>query len=304
MFTKTFPNMRVPVGTMTNGVNIATYLNRRPVIGEYTFVICMKKYFTLLQVTDLNPTQAAFKSIYEVELSGGVTIDDLIYMQDVDFCDFDTLAASMELEKVYTLIDKRDGTPYTLTLAKDGNIWMTKNLRIADYLCTPEDTDITEGTYQIPASDIKSIIPSNDGAGVYIDETYGGYYNYRAATAGEVGIMDSIDATQSILPKGWKLANQNEWLGLINAYGGDLGGAAEKLIAPPLSFTLSGSVGNGLLGHTAELGRFTGATHDPTTIQKFYGLYLRTSDNRVIVTWGHHKADGIAVRGIVRRKEE
>ena len=52
------------------------------------------------------------------------TIATTRYMQDIN----DDVYASMEMEKQYQLIDRRDNKKYWVAKLKDGNVWMTQNL--------------------------------------------------------------------------------------------------------------------------------------------------------------------------------
>ena len=174
-------------------------------------------------------------------------IERLTYMQDVTICAFDILAASMELEKVYTLIDKRDNTPYKIALLKDGNIWMVENLRIANYLCTPEDSDITDGSYQIPASslltDMKNITATTDN--VYIHQPFNtGYYSIKTITAGTYA-GESATAIGSIMPRGWKLASPEDFDSLVKTYPTE----EERIKTPIPGMTRYGNAEGGALAN-------------------------------------------------------
>ena len=132
-------------------------------------------------------------------------------------------AASMGTTGILT--DTRDGNTYTATKLKDGKCWMTQNLKIANKTISSADSDITSGTYTIPASDISAfhpasttpidpddpfpVIPSptSETKAVYIN-SYGGYYSYYVAAAGTVtSSTSSGTASGSICPKGWRLPN-------------------------------------------------------------------------------------------------
>ncbi len=105
-----------------------------------------------------------------------------------------------------TLVDSRDGNEYDVRKLADGKCWMVENLRIADTPITSADSDVTED-YTIPTSAPTGFDSFDTTSRVYVDETYGGYYNWYAATAGTgVDISETYqDAPSSICPKGWRL---------------------------------------------------------------------------------------------------
>lgn len=82
------------------------------------------------------------------------TIATTRYMQDIN----DDVYASMEMEKQYQLIDKRDNKKYWVAKLKDGNVWMTQNLNFE--LTTPEtvlypDTSNTTSKVTLSVADAK-----------------------------------------------------------------------------------------------------------------------------------------------------
>ena len=116
------------------------------------------------------------------------------------------------------LKDARDDKLYWVTKLADGNCWMTQNLQIASGAqLTSADSNLPEGTtYTIPMADLTS-------GNSYIEgrvhdsgsDTIGYWYNYCAASAGEVcSSSQTQDATQDICPKGWSLPNENQIDGL------------------------------------------------------------------------------------------
>ena len=141
------------------------------------------------------------------------TISEVADMQDVTA---ETCAASAEGETA-TLIDARDGSDYTVAKI-NGNCWMTQNLRIASGTrLTSADSNLPDGTtYTIPSTDLtlgNSYIEGrvHDSG----SSTIGYWYNYCAASAGEVcSSSQAQDATQDICPKGWSLPNKDQIDGL------------------------------------------------------------------------------------------
>ncbi|MBR3131300.1 hypothetical protein IKG31_01870 [Candidatus Saccharibacteria bacterium] len=135
-----------------------------------------------------------------------------------------------------TAIDKRDGEEYTVTKLDDGNLWMTKNLRLnlktanitventnnpTEYFMSalsipPEPTDVwcndnsAECINKI-SFDVSKIGDNTvDPSGHTYDE-YGAYYNWFTATAGNGTYeMTSGNTTGDICPSGWHLPSGTE----------------------------------------------------------------------------------------------
>ena len=122
-----------------------------------------------------------------------------------------TCSETHNIGDVFTLTDARDGNTYTVKKLRDGKCWMTDNLRLGKdtpITLTPSDSDVVS-SFTLPAAPetmTSSDFSAFDTANVYIDSTYGGYYNWYTATAGEgTRDYDSSFTEHSICPKGWKL---------------------------------------------------------------------------------------------------
>ncbi len=102
------------------------------------------------------------------------TIDKIIYMQDFDEDTF----ASMQYEKQYQLIDRRDEKKYFVTKLHDDNVWMTQNL----------DFDLQDGmTLMAEDSDVLAdktleVWPSGS---TYNDSPYFYYHNITQYDRGD-----------------------------------------------------------------------------------------------------------------------
>jgi uncharacterized protein (TIGR02145 family) len=95
-------------------------------------------------------------------------------------------------------------------LLADGKCWMTENLRIANKTLTSEDSDVAS-EFTIPASNEFGFIDQNNVNNAYIDETYGGFYTWYTATAGEgTNTVTTGTVEHSICPKGWRLPTGGE----------------------------------------------------------------------------------------------
>ena len=114
-----------------------------------------------------------------------------------------------------TVVDSRDNNSYTVRYI-NGNCWMTQNLRLSGgRTLTSADSNVAS-SWSFPSNSLtsgdsyteaRSLISSN--------ASYGGYYNYCAASAGTACRSSSAqNATQDICPKGWRLPTHNEQNGI------------------------------------------------------------------------------------------
>ncbi len=136
------------------------------------------------------------------------------YMQDFDKSKLPNVNDSM------TLTDRRDGNRYTIKRLKDGNIWMTQNLRIGKsttMTLTSDDSDV-ESSYTLPASDVSQFTNAGFGTqAIYVDPTYGGYYTNYAARADST-VRANSEIPHSICPKGWRMPTYTEYTTLLSKY--------------------------------------------------------------------------------------
>ena len=172
-------------------------------------------------------------------------LDDVTYMQDLTAAQctnsYDGATA--------TLIDRRDNNGYSIAKI-NGTCWMTQNLRIASGTqLTSADSNLPEGTtYTIPTEDLTLGNSYTEGR-VHAGEPSNGesatdtgyWYNYCAASAGQVCSRTQMNATQDICPKGWSLPNKDQKDGL--------GGATYLSAFAPVT---GGNYNNGTLGTTSS----------------------------------------------------
>ena len=205
------------------------------------------------------------------------TISAVADMQDVTV---ETCAASAEGETA-TLVDTRDGNDYTVAKI-NGACWMTQNLRLSGgRTLTSADSNVAS-SWEFPNNSLtlgssyteaRSLISSNT--------SYGGYYNYCAASAGTVCSSSSAqNATYDICPKGWRLPTNSEQSG-ITGY------------VSAFSPVLSGNYYNGTLSNTGSLGNWWSATAYNSSLQ--YYLYY---DGSRLNTIRNGKSSGYSVRCI------
>ncbi len=182
------------------------------------------------RVTTLESTSISFGSKVNATLAPGTyqtTInfaatanpDPTPIMQNITTS---TLASLMPSDgNTTTLKDSRDNNKYQITNIS-GAYWMTDNLRFTGTSLTPADTNVMQTT-TMTYFDLKSNTGSYDtslssyvSAGIHYDSTdvnnnYGAYYNYCAASAGTVcNNTTKQDATVDICPKGWRLPTKTE----------------------------------------------------------------------------------------------
>ena len=185
---------------------------------------------------------------------------------------------SLASDANYTVIDSRDGSDYTVRYI-NGACWMTQNLRLSGgRTLTSANSNVTRN-WSFPST---SLTTGNSYTAAYStissNTSYGGYYNYCAASAGTVCSQTKADATQDICPRGWRLPTYNEQSG-IRSY------------VSAFSPVYSGCYGSGSLLGTGSYGYWWSATADTNSIQyslgslggsldagyygKYYGLSVR-----------------------------
>ena len=207
---------------------------------------------------------------YTVNGPGTITLtgkSSILYMQNFTAAQCQAQASNGNV----TVVDSRDNNSYTVRYI-NGACWMTQNLRLAGgQTLTSEDSNVAS-SWEFPSGSLtlgdsyteaRSAINSNT--------SYGGYYNYCAASAGTVCSSSSAqNATQDICPKGWRLPTNSEMSG-ITSY--------SSAFLP----VYSGLYSSGSLYDTDSLGRWWSATANSSNVQYalFYGSgSLYTSDSR------------------------
>ena len=183
-----------------------------------------------------------------------------------------------------TLRDRRDNNSYTIAKI-NGQCWMTQNLRLSgERKLTSVDSNVTRD-WTLPSNSLTSGNSYDEARSTISSNTsYGGYYNYCAASAGTVCSSSSAqDATQDICPKGWRLPIYNEQDD-IRSY------------SSAFSPVLSGGYDTGTLYDTGSYGGWWSATaYDSSSRQYrlFYNgssLYTSSGDT--------NKDSGFSVRCI------
>ena len=201
----------------------------------------------------------------------------IIYIQDLTLSDCQSRASDAD----FTVTDRRDDNDYTVRYI-NGACWMTQNLRLSGgRTLTSEDSNVTSN-WEFPDDSLtlgntyieaRSAINSNT--------SYGGYYNYCAASAGTVCSQTQANAFQDICPKGWRLPTNNEMGSIIN-------------YASAFSPVYSGYYRSGSLYSADSLGRWWSSTAENSDNQ--YRLYYNSGS--LNTSGGLGKYYGFSVRCI------
>ena len=138
------------------------------------------------------------------------TINDIKYMQDIT----PAVIRKMGTGATATLKDKRDNVPYEIFRAKDGNVWMRRNLRVGGVTLNSSDSNLPAGkTWSIPVNDPSwkagyptGAFKTHDTNNAYAyTETSGSYYTFYTVTAGWGDTSKtSGNSPQDICPKRWR----------------------------------------------------------------------------------------------------
>ena len=210
-----------------------------------------------------------------------------------------TLYAQWELDKIYmqnittttcptsrTLVyDSRDENSYYIQKI-NGVCWMTSNLNLAGgTTLTPEKSNVTNN-YTLPESSMTGF-DSPIGDFVYNDNIYGGYYSYRAATAGTG--PNTGNSTYDICPKNWRIPTKSEYDDLVAIYS-----TGDALVASPWYGVYGGIQNNG-----TNSGAGTSASYwTATSLNPIIANSLHLSGSSAAGTFNDTKAYGCTVRCI------
>lgn len=140
-------------------------------------------------------------------------LDDVTYMQDLTAaqCSGSSDGATA------TLRDRRDNNTYTIAKI-NGNCWMTQNLRLSGgRTLTSTDSNVASSWY-FPNTSLTSGDSYTDAYSTISSNTsYGGYYNFCAASAGtSCQTSTTTNTTYDICPAGWRLPTRIEQSGIAS----------------------------------------------------------------------------------------
>ena len=210
-------------------------------------------------------------------------LDDVTYMQDLTAAQCSGSSDGVTA----TLIDRRDNNSYTIAKISD-TCWMTQNLRLSGgRTLTSADSNVTQDwsfpTTQLDGNSDPSY--TEPQTTISSNTSYGGYYNYCAASAGTVcNNTTAQDATQDICPKGWRLPTYNEQSGIA--------GVGYVSAFSPVR---SGSYRYGTLHNAGFYGRWWSATAYSNVSGFQYYLDYNGGSLTLLNTLNH---DGLSVRCI------
>ena len=172
-------------------------------------------------------------------------LDDVTYMQDLTA----TQCTNSYDGATATLIDRRDNNSYSIVKI-NGACWMTQNLRLSGgRTLTPADSNVAS-SWSFPSTPLAGSSYSYTDPQVTISSntSYGGYYNFCAASAGDnCSNSDYSSSTNSICPAGWTLPTRDQFSGITNQ-------------VSAFSPVYSGYYYNGSLGATGSDGYWWSAT--------------------------------------------
>ena len=208
------------------------------------------------------------------------TISEVADMQDVtaEIC-----AASAEGETA-TLIDTRDGSDYTVAKINE-NCWMTQNLRLSGgRTLTSADSNVAS-SWSFPSTPLEGSSSSYTAPQVTIssDTSYGGYYNFCAASAEtNCQTFSTVNTTYDICPKGWRLPTRTEQSTIIG-------------YTSAFSPVLSGYYSNGTINGSR------GYWWSATAYNRFLQYFLSYAGSSLNIDYVGNKSSGYSVRCIRSR---
>ena len=221
-----------------------------------------------------------------------------------DYCD------SMKENEDITLQDTRDNNSYVVTKLKDGQCWMTQNLRIIGRSISSSDSDMTSGSYTIPNDQPSAFSTSSDNQNsnhAYYggNTSYGAHYTWYSATAGSGNsslTTANAVAPNSICPKGWKLptggagGNFKNIATLYNISSNSTG--SNILRNEPLNFIYAGCIlySNGELYAQSSEGHYWSST----VYDSNHAYYLRFRNSDAYPQIDNYRPYGFSVRCIAR----
>ena len=201
----------------------------------------------------------------------------LTYIQDLTLSDCQSQASDADV----TVKDRRDNNEYTIRYI-NGACWMTQNLRLSSgRTLTSADSNVTQN-WTFPTGSLTSGNTYTEARStISSDTSYGGYYNYCAASAGTVCSKTEMTTTQDICPKGWRLPTQNEFSG-ITSY------------SSAFSPVYSGLYYDGLIFDTGSHGLWWSSTTSEEPLQ----FVLRYRDSALLPSSDYDKDYGLSIRCI------
>ena len=172
------------------------------------------------------------------------TLSDLTNMQDMTT----KICANSAENESKSLADNRDTNSYRVTKLKDGNCWMTQNLKLAGpKTLTPADSNVSANV-DIPAAASSG---TSNATSMQIWNQYSGYdgnyYNWCAATVSGDCSAITTEQINSVCPKGFRLPGNSDYHSFSYLFGkyslpttNTTGNHVGTTEATPLLFTRAG----------------------------------------------------------------
>ena len=145
----------------------------------------------------------------------------ILYIQDLTAAQCQSQATDAPL----AVYDRRDNADYTVRYI-NGACWMTQNLRITGTISATYSNfegadfntkvnDLTLGnSFTVARSHLPTSTDISDSG--LSAEQLGAWYNYCAASAGQVCSQTQMNATQDICPAGWSLPTNSQQSGITS----------------------------------------------------------------------------------------
>ncbi|MDO4611484.1 MAG: FISUMP domain-containing protein [Candidatus Saccharibacteria bacterium] len=221
-------------------------------------------------------------------------------MQDYTYNQCEQEAADTDV----SLADLRDRKTYSARFI-NGNCWMTQNLSYdlaTNNTLSPETSNVTSEMTLNTVGDLTSgntytearihIPTEEDLAKTKLPAAVNGYwYNYCAATAGEICADSSTDeATIDICPAGWRMPSDEEW----NLIGGD--GSYSKVNVDAFSPVATGTWDNSTLYSASADGNWWSTTVHSTTNRYSLNYYPSSGLSSGV---GYYRYYGVSARCIL-----
>ena len=202
----------------------------------------------------------------------------IMYMQDFTLAQCQSQASSSNV----TVVDSRDNNSYTVRYI-NGNCWMTENLRLSGgRTLTSADSNVAS-SWSFPSTELagNSYSYTAPQSTISSNTSYGGYYNFCAASAGtNCSRSNSSNTTYDICPKGWRLPTNSEQSS-ITSY------------SSAFSPVYSGRYYNGSLSNTGSYGYWWSSTAYDNDSCVQYSLYYSSG---ILYSSYNVKPNGFSVR--------
>ena len=152
----------------------------------------------------------------------------------------------MSTHQTATLKDKRDNETYAIAKLKDGNCWMTQNLRLrldVNKTLAPSDTDIPSNW-----TPVRSTVTALNGS--WTD----GKDSYYDSDKPENGVYYANGLANKVCPKGWKNPTISEYKVMQKEYKGSAIDNGMYINGPNEMFGVPGFIGSGYVtGHGSRI---------------------------------------------------